>query len=175
MTFGYQPTLRSGLVELRPLCRADYEALYAVASDPLIWAQHPVTTRHEEPVFQDFFEDALNCGGTLIVSDVANQTIIGSSRFHGYDEEKDEIEIGWTFLARSHWGGLYNEEVKRLMLHHAFKFVQIVVLLVGPDNYRSQRAVEKIGGVRAGIRLDGGGRESIVYQVTKTEESGATK
>ena len=93
--------------------------------------------------------------------------MIGSSRFHGYDAEKSEIEIGWSFLARSHWGGLYNGEMKRLMLKHALTYVERVVLLVGPQNLRSQKAVEKIGGVRAGIRPDGGGRESFVYEITR--------
>ena len=92
--------------------------------------------------------------------------VIGSSRFHGYDEETSEIEIGWTFLARSHWGGIYNKEMKRLMLRHAFKFVKNVIFLIGPQNVRSQRAIEKIGGVRVGSRPDGGGRESFVYQIT---------
>src|SRR5262249_5799612 len=92
--------------------------------------------------------------------------VIGSSRFHGYDEEKSEVEIGWTFLARTHWGGLYNGEMKRLMLRHAFRFVNSVIFLVAPQNLRSQRAVEKIAAVRVGSRPDGSGRESFVYQIT---------
>ena len=113
-----------------------------------------------------FFREALDSGGALIAVDARDGRIIGSSRFHGYDEEKSEVEIGWTFLARSHWGGLYNGEMKHLMLRHAFRFVNSVLFLVGPQNLRSQRAVEKIGGVRVGARPDGGGRESIVYQIT---------
>jgi RimJ/RimL family protein N-acetyltransferase len=69
-------------------------------------------------------------------------------------------------LARSHWGGVFNREMKHLMLRHAFRFVKSVVFLVGPQNLRSQRAMEKIGGVRAGTRLDTSGRESLVYQIT---------
>ena len=92
--------------------------------------------------------------------------MIGSSRFHGYDNEKSEIEIGWTFLARSHWGGAYNREMKQLMLRHAFRFVNSVVFLVGPQNFRSQGAMEKIGGVRVGSRPDSTGRESVVFQIT---------
>jgi RimJ/RimL family protein N-acetyltransferase len=65
----------------------------------------------------------------------------------------------------SHWGGLYNGEMKRLMLRHAFQFVNRVIFLVGPQNLRSQRAVEKNGGVRAGRRLDASGRESLVYRI----------
>jgi RimJ/RimL family protein N-acetyltransferase len=97
--------------------------------------------------------------------------VIGSSRYFGYDEAKSEIEIGWTFLARSHWGGRYNAEMKRLMLEHAFRFVQRVVFLIGPPNLRSQKAIEKIGAVRAGSRVvDKGGVpfEVLVYQITRT-------
>ena len=98
--------------------------------------------------------------------EVDSRRIIGSSRFHGYDQERSEVEIGWTFLARSHWGGSYNGEMKRLMLRHAFRFVSCVVFLVGVQNVRSQRAVERIGGVRAGTRPDAGGRDSYVYRIT---------
>jgi len=102
----------------------------------------------------------------LIAIDCKDGRVIGSSRFHGYDEPKSEIEIGWTFLARSHWGGVYNGEMKQLMLRHAFRFVGSVVFLVGTGNLRSQKAVEKIGGVRVGSRPDSHGRESFVYRIT---------
>ncbi|HEY6302274.1 MAG TPA: GNAT family N-acetyltransferase [Terriglobales bacterium] len=116
--------------------------------------------------FQGFFREAMESGGALIAIDSKNGQVIGSSRFHGYDKEKSEIEIGWTFLARSHWGGIYNREMKQLMLRHAFKFVNRVIFLVGPHNLRSQRAVEKIGGVRVGSKRDAGGRDSFAFQIT---------
>jgi RimJ/RimL family protein N-acetyltransferase len=96
------------------------------------WEQHPNKDRYKEEVFKDFFREALESGGALLAIDCADRQVIGSSRFYGYDEEKSEIEIGWTFLARSHWGGNYNREMKQLMLRHAFKFVNNVVFLVGP-------------------------------------------
>ena len=166
MSFDYQPILKGDLVELRPLRSEDYEDLYAIAADPLIWEQHPVTNRHEEGSFQAFFREALASGSTLIAIDAKTQRVIGSSRFHGYNKERSEVEIGWTFLARSHWGGIYNGEMKQLMLQHALRFVNCVVFLVGLQNLRSQRAVDKIGGVRVGSRPDGGGRNSYVYQIT---------
>jgi RimJ/RimL family protein N-acetyltransferase len=165
MPFDLQPWLKGDLLELRPLRAEDFPELYAVASDPLIWEQHPSSDRYQEEVFAAFFRDALESHGALIAVDRKDDQVIGSSRFHGYDEAMGEIEIGWTFLARSHWGGIYNGEMKRLMLRHAFRFVNSVVFLVGPHNVRSQRAVEKIGGVRAGSRLDGGDRESLVYRI----------
>jgi N-acetyltransferase len=161
-----QPTLRSRLLLCRPLLASDYNGLYEVARDPLLWEQHPATDRYKETVFASFFREALNCAGTLAVLDRTRNVMIGSSRFHGYDRSASEVEIGWTFLARSHWGGRYNGELKRLMLAHAFQSVESVVLLVGQDNIRSQHAVEKIGGVRDGTRNDGAGMESLVYRVT---------
>ena len=170
MSFDYQPVLMGELVELRPLRSEDYDDLYAVAADPLIWEQHPVKNRHEEVVFQEFFRQAVASGGALVAIDARTQSVIGSSRFHGYNLGKSEVEIGWTFLARSHWGSTYNEEVKRLMLQHAFRFVDGVVFLIGAQNLRSQRAVEKIGGRRVGSRPDGDGRDNYVYLITASDE-----
>jgi N-acetyltransferase len=168
MSFDLQPVLKGALVELRPLRADDFPALYAVAADPLIWEQHPVKDRCEEGVFRDFFEEQLTSGGALVVIDARTRDVIGMSRFHGYDDKRSEIEIGWTFLARSHWGGVYNGEIKQLMLRHSFRFVRSVVFIVDPQNVRSQRAVEKIGGALVGSRLDASGRLSVVYQITSS-------
>jgi RimJ/RimL family protein N-acetyltransferase len=124
MPFDLQPILNGQLVQLRPLQIDDYEVLYAVAADPLIWEQHSLRDRFEEEVFQQFYRDALESGGTLIIVDKKDGRVIGSSRFHGYNAEQSEVEIGWMFLARSHWGGVYNGEIKQLMLRHAFQFVE---------------------------------------------------
>jgi len=167
MTFDHRPTLRGRLLELRPLRAEDFNSLFAVARDPLIWEQHLAHDRYKEDVFKGFFREALESGGALIAIDLKDGRVIGSSRFHGYDADRSEVEIGWTFLARSHWGGLYNGEMKQLMLRHAFQFVENVVFLIGPQNFRSQKAIEKIGGVRAGRRVDGAGRDSLVYQITR--------
>jgi RimJ/RimL family protein N-acetyltransferase len=166
MPFDLQPTLQGELLALRPLRTEDFPALYAVASDPLIWEQHPAWDRYKEEVFREFFREAMESDGAFIAIDSTDGRVIGSSRFHGYDDGKSEIEIGWTFLARSHWGGIYNREMKQLMLRHAFRFVNSVIFLVGPQNFRSQGAMEKIGGVRVGSRRDAYGRESLVYQIT---------
>src|SRR5437016_56629 len=166
MSFDLQPILKGELLGLRPLRPEDFNDLCAVASDPLIWEQHPIKDRYKEEVFKGFFREALESGGALIAIDSKDGQVIGSSRFHGYDEEKSEIEIGWTFLARSYWGGVYNKEMKQLMLRHAFRFVKRVLLVVDTENFRSQRAVENIGGVRVGSRPEADGRESLVYHIS---------
>jgi RimJ/RimL family protein N-acetyltransferase len=166
MSFELQPVLKGELLILRPLRPEDFDDLYAVASDPLIWEQHPANDRYQPEVFLQFFRGALESGGAFIALDAKDGRVIGFSRFNGYDEQASEIEIGWTFLARTHWGGIYNREMKQLMLQHAFRFVKTVIFLVGPQNMRSQRAMEKIGGVRAGSRTDQAGQTSFVYQIT---------
>ena len=141
-----QPTLLHPLVKLRPLHVDDWAALYAVASDPLIWAVHPAHDRWQEPVFRRFFDDALASGGALVAIDPATNNLIGSSRFDRTRAEPGEIEIGWTFLARRYWGGPTNVALKSLMVGHALTQFDRVIFLVGENNLRSRRAMEKIGG-----------------------------
>jgi len=168
--FDFQPTLRGTLVELRPLCAEDEQALFAVASDPLIWEQHPVRDRYKPEVFTAFFRESLASGGALTVRDCKIGNVVGSSRFHAYNSRVSEVEIGWTFLARSYWGGTYNREMKRLMLRRAFRFVDRVVFLVGRQNIRSQRAIERLGAVRVGSRADSAGRDSLIYLITSVPD-----
>ena len=174
MPFELQPSLKGELLELRPLRASDFDALFAVAGDPLVWEQHPARDRYKEENFRVFFREAIDSGGALIASDLKDGRVIGSSRFNAYDADKSEIEIGWTFLARSHWGGVYNGEMKRLMLQHAFKFVDRVLFVIGPQNLRSRQAVQKIGGVQAASRFDAGGKESVVYEITGAAYRDAT-
>jgi len=165
MPFDLQPHLTGELIELRPLRPEDWDDLFAVASDPLIWEQHPESDRYKEDVFKVFFREALESRGALVVIDKNTQQIIGSTRFYGYDPEKSEIEIGWTFLARRYWGGRHNREMKKLMLAHAFKFVESVVFYVGEKNIRSQKAMEKIGAIRDGVVKRAYGNHSATLNV----------
>jgi RimJ/RimL family protein N-acetyltransferase len=166
--FDLQPALHGALVDLRPLRPEDFDALYRAASDPMIWEQHPERDRWKPDVFRRYFDGALASKGAFAIVDRASGRIIGSTRYCNLRPEASEVEIGWTFLARSHWGGVYNGEMKELMLRHAFQYVRSVIFLIGPRNFRSQRAVEKIGAVRAGSRTDAAGRESFLYRITAT-------
>ena len=140
-----QPTLRGDLIELRPLRLDDFDALFSVANDPLIWQQHPESDRYQRDVFQRYFDGALESKGAFAIIDRKSGRIIGSSRYCNLDLANSEVEIGWTFLERRFWGGNYNRELKRLMLDHAFRFVDRVLFVVGENNLRSQKALEKIG------------------------------
>jgi RimJ/RimL family protein N-acetyltransferase len=173
--FDRQPHLVGELLELRPLSPDDWDALFAVASDPLIWEVHPERDRYTQPVFRRFFRTALESGGALVAIDRATGQVIGSSRYYWHGPDEDELEIGWSFLARAYWGGAYNREMKRLMLDYAFQFADRVIFVVGVDNIRSRKAMLKIGGVLTGRRevleLTGGGSsESVIFEITKEGE-----
>lgn len=160
-------TLRGELLELRPLVEADFAALHAAASDPLIWEQHPEPDRWKEDVFLRYFQGAIDSCGAFTALDRASGAVIGSSRFCDHDPATRTIEIGWTFLVRSHWGGRHNAEMKQLMLAHAFRYVDRVIFLVGPANHRSQRALEKIGARRTGELRRARGHDSVVFEILR--------
>lgn len=169
-----QPTLHGERLLLRPLEAGDWDALFAVASDPLIWEIHPQHDRWQEAVFRVFFAEALAGGGAVAVIDQATGAMIGSSRWERFDPaDGGSVEIGWTFLARSHWGGGYNRELKQLMIGHALKYVERVRFLIGEHNVRSRRAMEKIGGRLTGAstldRTASGVIRHVIYEITRAD------
>ncbi|MFU7528711.1 GNAT family N-acetyltransferase [Qipengyuania sp. ASV99] len=169
-----QPTLEGPRLLLRPLRTDDWDALFAVASDSLIWEQHPAHDRWQESVFRVFFDDALAHGGALAVIDKASGAIIGSSRYQGLEEAGGgSVEIGWTFLARSHWGGAANRELKRLMVAHALASIAECRFAVGESNWRSRAAMVKIGGrltAREDMRgMAGKQVRHVIYVITRAE------
>ncbi|MBU6379599.1 MAG: GNAT family N-acetyltransferase [Gammaproteobacteria bacterium] len=145
VAFDLQPTLEGVLLRVRPLARDDFDALYAVAADPLLWEQHPARDRWKREVFGELFERLLAGGGGLLVIDRASGETIGSSNYYEYNPAARDIVVGYTFLARRCWGGRYNHELKALMLAHAFRYVDRVWFHVGVHNIRSQRAMQKVG------------------------------
>ncbi|MGN7997779.1 GNAT family N-acetyltransferase [Sphingomonas sp. 22176] len=166
-----QPVLLGTTVDLRPTVAEDWDALYAAASDPLIWEVHPEPNRWQEAAFRTYFERALESGGSLTIRDRETGDVIGASRYVYPDPVRDEIEIGFTFLVRSRWGGSCNREVKQLMLDHIHCTVGAAVFAVGRDNVRSRRAMEKIGGVlQAGRHERGNGQwlaDHVFYRIAR--------
>lgn len=166
-----QPTLSGERVELRPLRESDREALFAVASDPLVWEQHPVPDRWKPEVFGPFFDEALAKGGALVAIDRPTGRIAGGSQYRPTPHDSDAVEIGWTYLAREYWGSGFNREMKRLMLRHALESVPRVLFRVGDANWRSRKAMEKIGGKLTDITETGEYRgkplRHVVYEITR--------
>ncbi len=148
MVFNLQPTLENDLLIIRPLKADDFDNLYKVASDPLIWEQHPAHDRYQIDIFRTLFSDGLASGSALVIIDKKSTAIIGSTRFNPVKESENAIEIGWSYLARAYWGGNYNKSQKHLLMDYAFQHVDNVCFYIHKDNVRSQKAVEKLGGTR---------------------------
>jgi len=146
-----QPTLANELITIKPLIEDSFEALYAVASDPLVWEQHPNKNRYRREVFHTFFKGALESQGAFVVIDNKSGETIGSSRFYDYAQKKySSVHIGYTFLGRKYWGGVYNPSLKALMINYALQFVDRVFFQIGAVNFRSQIAIERLGAVKIG-------------------------
>jgi N-acetyltransferase len=169
--FDFQPELDGNLVSMRPMQREDWDALFAAASDPLIWELHPMRYRYQEIDFRQFVEEAFADQGGLVALDKETRKIIGFSRYSTHYVEPGEIEIGWTFLARAYWGGAHNRDMKRIMLTHALAFCDRVLFRVGEHNFRSRGAMEKIGGRlidrQHSIKIGDRNMNHLFYQITR--------
>lgn len=168
-----QPQLKNDVVSIEPLTKDDFELLYNIASDPLIWQQHPNRDRYIREVFETFFKGAVESGSAFIVRDSKTGEAIGSSRFYGFDSNNKTIAIGYTFLARDRWGTTYNRALKTLMLNYAFSFADKVIFHIGANNIRSQKAITKLGATKFDeVEMEYYGEQkklNFVYQITKEE------
>ena len=169
--FNLQPTIENEFVKIQPLKQTDFETLYSIASDPLIWEQHPNPDRYKRPVFEAFFKGAMESNAAFLVFDKQTGQAIGSSRYYLVDLVEKSVAIGYTFLAKDHWGGVFNPALKSLMLNYAFTFFDKVILHIGANNIRSQKATEKLGAKKiAEIEMEYYGeanRLNFVYQIEK--------
>jgi pyridoxal phosphate enzyme (YggS family) len=154
------------------LMESDFEALYAVASDPAIWEQHPNKGRWKKEVFREFFDGAIQSKGAFKIVDKATGNILGSTRFYEYNEADNSLFVGYTFFATSCWGKGYNPSVKDTMLDYIFQFVSKVYLQVGKNNIRSQIAVGRLGAIQLMEKLvnsDASSTQDYMYVIHKDQ------
>jgi RimJ/RimL family protein N-acetyltransferase len=157
--------LEDELTRLIPLEENDFERLYAVASDPLIWEQHPTRDRYKREVFKKFFDGATSSCTAFLIFDKASNELIGSTRYYEYKAEVPSVAIGYTFLAKKCWGGLYNKSVKKLLMDYAFQFVNSIFFHIGANNIRSQKAILKIGAKKVNeVEVDYYGKKLLHYE-----------
>lgn len=164
-----QPTLVNEFVQISPLKEADFDELFAVASDELLWEQHPEKERYKRAVFLIFFQEAITSKSAFKVVDVKTGNTIGSTRFYEYNEDAKSVAIGYTFIDRKYWATPYNRALKNLMLNYAFEFVKNVFFHVGNTNFRSQKAVEKLGAnLTETISNKETGKTHFIFTLTKS-------
>jgi RimJ/RimL family protein N-acetyltransferase len=164
--------LEDNLIKLVPLSENDFENLYQLASDPLIWEQHPTRDRYKKEIFKIYFDSAIASASAFLIIHKDSNELVGCTRYYDYNEEESRVAIGYTFLARKFWGGNYNRVVKKLMLDYAFQFVNVVIFHIGPNNIRSQTAIQKIGAKKTREMLYEG-QPHYEYEIQKKEWSRA--
>lgn len=151
MTFTIQPNnLKSDLIILKPLQENDFDRLFEIASDPLLWEQHPNKFRYKKEEFTTFFKGAMMSKGAFIVLDAKTNEVVGCSRYYDYNQEDNSILIGYTFIGRKYWGKGYNESLKNTMVNYIFQYISCIYFHVGNQNFRSQKAIEKFGAQKVG-------------------------
>lgn len=169
---NWQPDyLENDLIKLIPLQKNDFEKLYAVAADPLIWEQHPTKNRYKREVFKLFFDGAVTDDMAFMIIERATGNIIGSTRYYDYKPDNSSIAIGYTFLAKAYWGGKYNQSCKKLLLDYAFQFVSKVYFHIGATNTRSQLAIQKTGAAKINeVDFDHYGEKVLHFEYTIKKE-----
>ena len=172
MKLDLQPNqLKDEIVTLVPLQESDFDRLFEVASDPMVWEQHPNPNRYKKEDFRKYFEGAILSKGAFIVLDSQTQEVIGCSRFYDFNARTNSIKIGYTFIGTKFWGKNFNKNMKSLMINHAFEKFGNILFDVGANNIRSQRAISKIGATKIGEQeIEYYGEESklnYIYQISK--------
>lgn len=169
--FNVQPILENEKAILYPLQEKDFDELFAVASDPKIWEQHPNKDRWKKDVFKNFFEGAMQSQGAFKIVDKVSGKVIGSTRIYDYDGHEGRILIGYTFYDRSSWGMGFNPAVKATMLDYLFQFVNTVHFHIGAENLRSQIAISRLGAKKIGEQevtyFGEAPKQNFVYEIQK--------
>jgi RimJ/RimL family protein N-acetyltransferase len=173
LPFAEIPVLKNELIIARQLLPSDFDSLYAAASDPLIWEQHPNPNRWQKDAFTNYFEGAIQSQGALLVKYAENGEVIGSSRFSDWIPETKTISIGYTFFIRRCWGKGYNYALKKRMLDFVFQYADNVTFYVGAVNTRSQISIERFGAKKIGEKelayYGEAPKLDFVYLITKEQ------
>lgn len=171
-TPNWQPIhLESDILKLVPLTGSDFDNLFEVAADPLIWEQHPTKDRYKKEVFQLFFDGAVASKTSFLIIDTITNKLIGSTRYYDYRPEQASIAVGYTFLSRAYWGSVYNKTSKKLLLDYAFQYVDKVYFHIGANNMRSQKAILNISAHKIGeVDFDYYGQKVLHYEYVILKE-----
>jgi len=181
--------LKGRFVYLKALKPEHIPVLKVLAKDERLWEFTKTFLINEtfDEQFENYIDVAFNPNGdgsysvglqkTFVIFRVSDDNIIGMTRFYGIDEKQKRLDIGYTWYIPEVWGLVYNKECKLLLLQYAFEILKYnrVGFHVAHQNIRSQKAVEKIGGVKEGIlrnhsyRADGSIRHTVLFSIVKDE------
>ncbi len=111
------------------------------------------------------------------VIDLRSGRAAGATRYLNVVAKDRGLEIGGTWYGLEFQRTAINTECKYLLLTHAFETLNAirVQLKTDSENIRSQKAIERIGGVKEGVLRnhmilpDGRVRHSVYYSIINSE------
>ncbi|WP_210608108.1 GNAT family N-acetyltransferase [Priestia flexa] len=173
--------LKGNQICIVPMDKKYIEELCKIGQEKSIWEHLPetLTTRYS---MENFINEALiqkeRCiEYPFVILSLKTDEVIGTTRFMNISKDNKSLEIGWTWLTSKVWGTGVNIECKYLLLKYCFEYMNLCRVQFKTDerNIRSQKAIEKIGGIREGIlrnhmiRKDGSFRNSVFYSIIDSE------
>ena len=176
--------LKGRFVYLEKLREEYRETIRSIANDDRIWEFNKMllTGPGYDKMFDDYFDSALDnkaLGGqqTFIIRTIKDVAIIGMTRLYEINEKDKHAMIGYTWYIPSVWGKVYNKECKYLLLQYIFETLRFnrAELRAAGQNLRSQKAIEKIGGIKEGVlrkhgyRNDGALKDTVIYGIIDDE------
>lgn len=175
-------TLRGRHIELVPLDLSQRDELRHAARDPEVsryLRNGPGSTMADLDALFAFLGEQEAAGTDLAFTTrlLPRGPAIGMTRYLNIERPHLSVEVGGTWLDSTYWRTAVNTETKFLLLRHAFEDegVRRVQLQTDLRNERSQRAIERIGGVREAVLRenvllpDGYFRSSVIYSVLASE------
>jgi RimJ/RimL family protein N-acetyltransferase len=183
ITESQLPLLRGKYVYLRFATEADRETMRPLAKDERLWEFTKTLLINDtyDQQFDEYYDQALatvnDHGQAFIICQTGDDKVLGMTRIHNVVIKDKGAEIGHTWYIPEVWGLVHNKECKLLLLQFLFETVGFyrVQFRIAHQNIRSQKAVEKIGGVREGvlrkhtIRNDGSRRDTVIYSIIDDE------
>ncbi len=175
-------TLSGNSVRLEPLQMKHATDLYQAAQDATIWTymtRLPIRSLRE---MEQMISDALQEQSQLVslpfaIIDLSQEKAVGSTRYLDIKPQQRGLEIGWTWLTPSVQRSGINTECKYLLLRYAFEQWGAIRVQLKTHhlNFKSQRAIERLGAVKEGtlrnhvIMPDGSYRHSVYYSILENE------
>jgi RimJ/RimL family protein N-acetyltransferase len=180
VTVWHASTLEGRLVRLEPLGHRHADGLWEASRNPRTWRWLSVVQPADRTAFDEWLATALEAAAgeaELPFATIADDRVVGSTRFLALRPEHRSVEIGWTWLHPDAWGTGVNVEAKLLMLRHAFGTwgCRRVELKTDARNERSRGAMEALGATFEGVHRKhmlvrgGENRDSAWYSLTDDE------
>ena len=178
-------TLERDGIRLEPLTLAHESDIRTAAADGELWNLR-FTGVPEPEETRGWIETALKMRDdgsrrAFAVIDVAANdgkgAVIGSTSYHDIMPAIKRVEIGHTWYAKSRQRSNVNSLCKLMLMQHAFETLGCAVVgwRVSHMNFRSQRAVERLGAKRDGVLRhhapirDGKVRDTVMYSMLAAE------